>query len=166
MSGIQDDRHSMNSKAVTLQSGEGKSLWVLGDLYTIKLAGDETGGSFAMLEARVQPQNEPPPHVHLREDETFYILEGEFTFLHGDHKFTAISGSVVHIPKGTLHTFKNVGTSWGRFVVVITPAGFEELFEQIGEPVTDQSSPPPFNLEVVERLLELAPKYYLEVKLR
>ncbi len=164
MSDTQNDLQGIN-KGVTLGSGEGKSLWVLGDLYTFKLKGYETGGSFSMLEARVQPQNGPPPHVHLREDETFYILEGEFTFLHGDSAFTAVSGSVVHIPKGVLHTFKNVGTTWGGFIVIITPAGFEELFEEIGEPAIDLSSPPPFNLEVVERLLTLAPKYNLEVKL-
>lgn len=164
MSDIQDDLQSID-KGITLQSGEGKSFWVLGDLYILKLKGHETGGSFAMLEVRVQPQNGPPPHVHLREDETFYVLDGEFTFLHGDSTFTAISGSVVHIPKGVLHTFKNVGTTWGRFVVIINPAGFEKLFEEIGESVTDQPSPPLFNSEVVEKLLALAPKYHLEIKL-
>ena len=71
----------------------------------------------------------------------------------------------MYIPKGTVHTFKNVGTSRGRFLVIITPAGFEKFFEKIGEPVTDKTSPPPFNPETVKKLLALAPNFHLEVKL-
>ncbi len=153
-----------NVSGITLQPGMGKSLWVLGDLYTFKVVGEETGGAFAVLEVQVELQNGPPPHIHHREDETFYVLEGEFSFLHGDIKFTATAGSFVYIPRGTLHTFKNIGTSQGRFLVIITPAGFEKFFEEIGEPAIDKSSPPPFNPATVEKLLTLAPKYHLEVR--
>src|SRR3990170_3839838 len=152
-------------QGIKLQPGEGKSLWVLGDLYTFKVVGEDTGGSFALIEVQVQPENGPPPHIHHREDETFYVLEGEVSFLHGDITFTATAGSFVYIPKGTLHTFKNIGTSQGRFLAIITPAGFEKFFEEIGEPVTDETSPPPFNQATVEKLLTIAPKYHLEVRL-
>ncbi len=154
-----------SEQGITLKPGKGKSLWVLGDLYTFKVVGEDTGGSFALIEGQVQPENGPPPHIHHREDETFYVLEGEFSFLHGDITFTATAGSFVYIPKGTLHTFKNIGTSQGRFLVVITPAGFEKFFEEIGEPAIDKSSPPPFNQATVEKLLTIAPKYHLEVRL-
>ncbi|MGH7800590.1 MAG: quercetin 2,3-dioxygenase [Thermodesulfobacteriota bacterium] len=153
-----------NLSGITLQTGIGKSLWVLGDLYTFKVMGEETGGAFAVLEVQVQPQNGPPPHIHHREDETFYVLEAEFSFLHSDITFTATAGSFVYIPKGTLHTFKNIGTSQGRFLAIITPAGFEKFFEEIGEPAIDKSSPPPFNPAIVEKLFALAPKYHLEVR--
>lgn len=153
-----------DSRGITLLPGEGKSLWVLGDLYTLKVVGEETGNSFAMPEVQVQPQNGPPPHIHHREDETFFVLEGQFSFLHGNSTFKTTTGSFVHIPKGTLHTFKNVGKTPGRFLVVITPAGFEKFFEEIGEPVIDKFSPPPFNPATVEKLLVIAPRYHLEVK--
>lgn len=152
-------------QGVTLKPGEGKSFWVLGDLCTFKVVGEDTGGSFSLIEGQVQSENGPPPHIHHREDETFYVLEGEFSFLHGDITFTATAGSFVYIPKGTLHTFKNIGTSQGRFLAIITPAGFEKFFEEIGEPAIDKSSPPPFNPATVEKLLALAPKYHLEVKI-
>ena len=154
-----------SEQGIKLQPGEGKSLWVLGDLYTFKVVGEDTGGSFSLIEGQVQSENGPPPHIHHREDETFYVLEGEFSFLHGDITFTATAGSFVYIPKGTLHTFKNIGTSQGRFLAIITPAGFEKFFEEIGEPAIDKSSPPPFNPATVEKLLALAPKYHLEVKI-
>jgi quercetin dioxygenase-like cupin family protein len=159
-----DDSEGREVKAITLQPGEGKSFWVLGDLYTFKVTGKNTNRSFAVLDVKVQPQNGPPPHIHHREDETFWITEGEFLFLHGDRTFRATAGSFVHIPKGTLHTFKNVGTSWGTFVVVITPGGFEELFEEIGEPAKEKSTPPPFDPAIIEKLLSLAPRYHLEIK--
>jgi mannose-6-phosphate isomerase-like protein (cupin superfamily) len=149
---------------IAFLSGEGKSFWVLGDLYTFKVASENTNGTHAVIEVLSQPQNGPPPHIHHREDEAVYVLDGEFSFLHGDRTFTATTGSFVYIPKGTLHTFKNIGTVPGRFLVVITPAGFEKLFEEIGEPAIDKSSPPPFNPATVEKLLALAPKYHLEVK--
>jgi quercetin dioxygenase-like cupin family protein len=125
--------------------------------------GEETGGSFAVVEVEVQPQNGPPPHLRRREDETFYVLDGEFSFLHGERTFVATTGSFVHIPMGTIHTFKNVGKRIGRFLVVLTPAGFERFFEEAGEPFVDKSTPPPVSQKAVERLLALAPKYHLEI---
>jgi quercetin dioxygenase-like cupin family protein len=150
---------------ISLEPDEGKSLWVLGDLYTFKVAGGETGESLAVIEVQVQPQNGPPPHIHHREDETFYVLYGQFSFLLGDQTFEATIGSFVYIPRGTLHTFKNKGVSPGRLLVVITPAGFERFFEEIGEPATGKSSPPPFNPATVEKLMALALKYNLEVRM-
>lgn len=150
---------------ITLQSGRGKSLWVLGDLYTFKVVGEDTGGSFALLELKVQPQNGPPPHIHHREDEAFYVLKGEFSFLCGDRSTRVAAGSFVYVPKGTLHTFENVGTEPGQLLVVITPAGLEKLFEEVGQPATGKSSPPPPDPATVEKLLALAPTYHLEVRL-
>ena len=165
MSSIRDNSGIRNDKKITLRPGEGKSYWLLGDLYTFKATGDDTGGAFAMVEAQVQPQNGPPPHMHRREDETFYVLEGEFSFLHGDAAFSAGPGSFIYIPKGTLHTYKNVSGAIGRLVFLLTPAGFEKFFEEVGGPAKDKTTPPPFDPATVEKLLKLAPKYHLEVRL-
>ncbi|MBI2486598.1 MAG: quercetin 2,3-dioxygenase [Deltaproteobacteria bacterium] len=153
----------MTTSQIINQPGGDKSFWVLGDLYAFKVVGEETNGNYSVVEILAQQQNGPPPHIHHREDEGFYVLDGEFSFLYIDRTFTATAGSFVHIPKGTLHTFNNVGTAPGRVLVIITPAGLEKLFEEIGEPVTDMSSPPPFNPATIEKLLVLAPKYQLEI---
>jgi quercetin dioxygenase-like cupin family protein len=159
----QDIGKSSKTRAIVLKPGEGRSYWVLGDLYTFKVVRDDTRGSLAMVEVEVQPENGPPPHIHHREDETFYVLDGDFSFLHGEHTYMATGGSFVHIPMGTIHTFKNVGETIGRLLVAITPAGFERFFEEVGEPCVDRSAPPPVSKEAVQRLLALAPKYHLEV---
>lgn len=69
---------------ILLNQGEGESLWVLGDLYTFKATGKQTNGDYIVIEQIIQPQNGPPPHIHHREDEAFYVLEGRFSFLCAD----------------------------------------------------------------------------------
>ena len=61
-----------------LRPKEGRAVWVVGDHYTVKASGEDTGGGFALIEVLVPSQSGPPPHIHRREDEAFYVLEGEF----------------------------------------------------------------------------------------
>lgn len=151
--------------AVILNSGEGKSFWVLGDLYTFKATGAETNGAFTTIDQVIQPQNGPPPHVHKREDEAFYVLEGKFSFLCGDKHQEVESGSFVYVPKGTLHTFKNIGDKPGRLLVTISPAGLEDFFYDIGTAAAGTTTPPPFDPAVLDKGLRLAESYNMEVKI-
>jgi quercetin dioxygenase-like cupin family protein len=141
-------------------AGAGDSYWVGGDFLTIKVAGKETQGAFSVVESVALPQGGPPPHVHTREDETFYVLEGTFEFLAGDRTITATAGSVVYGPRGIPHTFKNVGATNGRLLVVATPAGFEEFVAEVGTPAADASvPPPPPGPDALERLVRVAGKH-------
>lgn len=140
---------------------ETTSLWVLGDLYTFKLTGEQTNGSLAVIEAIIQPDSAPPPHIHHNEDESFYVLEGAFSFLYGNQTINANKGSFVHVQKGTVHTFKNVGSLPGRLLTMISPAGLEQFFMEIGSPVT--GSAPDFDPAIIEKIMRLAPLYHMEV---
>lgn len=142
--------------------GEGESLWVVGELLTLKVVGTDTSGAFAVLEEITPPQGGPPPHMHSREDETFYVLEGELEFRVSDRTILATAGSVIYGPRGILHTFKNVGTTPSRILVLVTPAGLEKMFEELGEPVTDPSSPPEGPPDI-ERLMAVNRKYGVEI---
>ena len=142
--------------------GEGESLWVVGELLTLKVVGTDTSGAFAVLEEITPPQGGPPPHMHSREDETFYVLEGELEFRVSDRTLLATAGSVIYGPRGILHTFKNVGTTPSRILVLVTPAGLEKMFEELGEPVTDPSSPPEGPPDI-ERLMAVNRKYGVEI---
>jgi mannose-6-phosphate isomerase-like protein (cupin superfamily) len=149
----------MNTHEVALTKGEGRAIWLLGDLYTFKL----TGEALSVTELTVFPQNGPPPHIHQREDESFWVLEGEFSVLLGERTLTAGQGAFVHIPKGMLHTYKNVGSTPGRMIVLLTPGGFERLWAELGEPATQRTTPPPVDAGVIEKLIALAPTYHLQI---
>ena len=148
-----------------LHAGQGKSFWVLGDLYTFKVTGKETNGSFTVIDQVIQPQGGPPPHIHHKEDEAFYVLEGKFAFLCGENQSVFEAGSFVYVPKGTLHTFKNIDSKQGRLLVTITPAGLEEFFYAIGTPAVDLRNPPAFDPGVIEKLMRLAENYQMDIKL-
>ncbi len=88
-----------------LPPGEGESAWLVGDLIEVKLASEDTGGAYSMVEETSPPQGGPPPHIHHNVDEALYVLEGEVEVLLGDRITRARAGSLAYVPKGTLHTF-------------------------------------------------------------
>jgi len=146
-------------QAVHIAVGEGKMLWVADELMTFKVSSEDTGGMYALTDSVVPPQGEAPLHVYHREDEAFWVLEGELEILVGEDTFRASAGSFVRLPKGVRHTYKNVGMRPARVLALIVPAGLEKFFEEVGKPATDPSSPPPFEEEDIERLLAVAPRY-------
>jgi mannose-6-phosphate isomerase-like protein (cupin superfamily) len=149
--------------ATQVASGEGKTLWVLGDLYEFKATGEDTGGMFALWETTIPPGNPgPPPHIHHNEDEVFYLLEGELELMVEGRASVVGAGTFVYIPKGTLHTYRNAGTRPARFLGMVAPSGFEGFFEEVGEPARHGSSPPAEPPDV-EKIMATAPKYGLEI---
>jgi len=153
-----------NERGVTLvPPGEGKKLWVTDELMTLKASGEDTGGAYSLADSMVPPQGGPPPHIHHREDEAFWVLEGELEVSVGENRFRAGTGSFVHLPRGVLHSYQNVGTAPARFLTLMVPAGLERFFEEVGKPGTDLSSQPPFEEEDIDRLLAVAPNYGVEI---
>lgn len=153
------------NNAILLNNGEGNSYWVLGDKYTFKVTGKDTNGAFTVMDQIIQPQGGPPPHIHHREDEAFFILEGRFSFLNGDKQTVFEAGSFVYTPKGTLHTFKNIDDKPGRLLVTVTPAGLEDFFYAVGTPADDTGNPPAFDPSVIEKIMQLSKKYEMDVML-
>ena len=150
-----------------LPSGEGKSFWIANNEFaTIKTTGTDTGGNFALIDVVGLPGSGPPPHIHHRVDEAYCLLEGELEVLDGKRTFTANAGSVFHIPKGTLHAWRNATAKPARTLLFITPAGFEGFFEEAGVSGDDLSSPPaPPTPEGLQRMLGLGHKYQTEYPL-
>ena len=110
-------------KGVThVPAGEGKeTVWMVGtDLSTFKATGEDTDGAYALFDSLILPQGGPPPHIHHREDEAWYVLEGEFEFLNNDHCVKASAGSFVYAPKESLHALKCVGEEPGRLLTLVT----------------------------------------------
>jgi quercetin dioxygenase-like cupin family protein len=149
-----------------LRAGEGRSVWVVGDRYTVKAGGEDTGGAYALIEAMVPPGGGPPPHIHHREDEAFYILEGEVSIHVDGRDITAGVGSWITLARGSLHHFKNVGDRPARMLIVVTPSGLEQYFLEVGRAAQDgDGDTVPSTYEDIERLLAFAPRYGLELRL-
>ena len=146
-------------------SGTGRAFWGPGDHYTFLVTGEDTGGAYFVMEALVPSGGGPPPHIHTREDETFYVLEGQVEFLLGEETTVAGPGDFVNIPRGTVHRFQNTGTETARIVLTFTPAGIEHWFEETLERAPNDALPEdvPDNIdEVAARYVEAAPRHGLE----
>jgi mannose-6-phosphate isomerase-like protein (cupin superfamily) len=91
---------------------------------------DRTGGALGLFRQTVAPKSGRPVHIHRAEDEFFYVVSGEFSFKLGDRIVSAPARSIIFVPRGTAHTFKNVGTEPGVLLVGVTPGGLEKMFAE------------------------------------
>jgi quercetin dioxygenase-like cupin family protein len=103
------------------------SKWYMGMLMTNLAESKDTNGAFFLMQATAAPGTEPPPHVHTREDELFYALEGEFDMYVGKEAFKVETGESVFCPRLKPHGFA-VRSSRGRALILVTPGGLEEVF--------------------------------------
>ena len=141
----------------------GPAYWGPGDQITFLITGEETGGAFFMAEVLVPPGGGPPPHIHRREEETFYVQQGTLTIQVGGETLLASPGDFVYLPRGIVHCFKNTGSVDAKFLMVVTPAGLENFFEEAFYPAEHCSAgPPKINEAMLNRLLTAAARHGLE----
>jgi quercetin dioxygenase-like cupin family protein len=154
----------VGQSAVFTGRGEGQSYWVWGDLYTLKVTGEASGGSYAALECEVGPGSSTPLHIHHAEDKALYVIEGEMRVRTGESEAVLGPGGFVFIPRGTVHALKNESGVKARCLIALTPAGFERYFAAIGVEVSyEQALPPEETPASLARAARLAPHYHLEV---
>ena len=155
---------TMTHPPILRKPTEGQTITVVGDIYRFLATGDETDGKYAMFDAIVPPGGGPPPHIHSREEESFLILDGEITFTVGDKQIVATTGTFANMPVGSLHSFKNSTDKPARMIITVAPAGLENMFLEVGQPAKLGDTPPPPSKEDIEKLLVVAPRYGVEIK--
>jgi quercetin dioxygenase-like cupin family protein len=144
-------------------AGTGKAYRSPIDEIRFLITGEQTGGAFFMAEVSIVPGGGNPPHIHHREEECFYLQEGELTIQVGGKTQTASAGDFIRLPRGVAHSFENTGNVEARVLLVTAPAGLEKFFEEAFYPVEDRSAAmPPMTGEFMARVLEAAPKVGLE----
>lgn len=131
--------------------GEGRVLLVLGEAITVKIGGEQTGGRYAVFEEVSPVGGGPPLHVHRHDDEVFYVLEGELEFQLGAQRFPAKAGTSAFFPKTIAHTFRNIGPTPSKVLVMVLPARLVRFFEEVDA----LAKPTP------ERVMELGRNYDL-----
>ena len=118
------------SGGIILRPGEGRMIPGT-DAITLIATSEQTGGSIGVFEDITPPGDGPPRHVHYGSDELFYVLEGEFLFLVGERQESVSTGTYVFAPRGTVHTYKVIGTQRGRLLSAFIPGGPEGAFEEL-----------------------------------
>jgi quercetin dioxygenase-like cupin family protein len=142
-----------SNRVAFVPANTGEGYWVMGALFTYLVTGEESGGSYFTLIVDIGPGLGPPPHIHHLEDEQFYVLEGQLTYVVGDRTFQVSAGDFIHIPRGTVHSFTN-GPKRSRLLATFAPAGIEGFFRAVGERVDDRlKSPPPVTEAVIARFV-------------
>lgn len=140
---------------------------LVGDIYTILLTGEQTNGKYCLIDMRIPPGGGPPPHRHDFE-EMFTVLEGQIQVTFRGQEITVRAGETVNIPANAPHFFRNVSDHPARMHCMCTPAGQEEYFLRVADPVSSATtSPPKFSeAELAERgkkAADLAAQYHTEL---
>lgn len=159
------------NRALTIASlGKDQALphiGLVGDTYTITVAGEETNGRFCVIDMHIPPGGGPPPHRHDFE-ETFILLQGEMEVTFRGKKSVVRTGDTVNIPSNAPHQFHNATSEPVRLICICSPAGQEKFFMEVGTPVATRTTPAPRLNEkeqaaFVENVKILAPKYRTEL---
>jgi mannose-6-phosphate isomerase-like protein (cupin superfamily) len=152
----------MTDRMVARATGTGPATWALGGLFERLVGGDETGG---LIDASIvtQPAGTAPPlHVHTREAEAWYLLEGTLTYQAGDERVDLAPGGFIYLPQGVPHAFRT--RSAVRYLALTLPGGVMEMYDEVGTPARQRRLPDGgVTGEEIARWMAAAPRYGLQV---
>lgn len=136
-----------------------------GTTMLVRATGAQTGNTLAVVEFLFSPGSGFPMHIHHREDETLYILEGTLIVVCGERRFEANPGTFVYGPRGIPHGFRVAGNEPARFLESFLPAGLEQLFLETGQPITDPTKPPTEEAAKpsMKAMLDLMATYHIDI---
>ncbi|HEY5628191.1 MAG TPA: cupin domain-containing protein [Candidatus Limnocylindrales bacterium] len=149
-------------RPILIRPGEGRSVWSLGGRFTVKLDDAGSAGRFSVVEALAVRATEPPTHIHHREDEAWYVLDGHMTFHVDGQAYPAPTGSFVLAPQGLPHTF-TVDVEPTRVLVFAAPSGFEHFALELGVTATSDAAPAGLAMPEPSVLEQVGGRYGIEV---
>jgi mannose-6-phosphate isomerase-like protein (cupin superfamily) len=149
------------------QDQELPHIGLVGDTYTILVGGDDTAGRYTLIDMHVPPGGGPPPHRHDFE-EMFSVLDGAIAVTFRGETLTVRAGETVNVPANAPHAFRNLGEAPARLLCVCAPAGQDEFFTLVGQPVDTRTAPPaPLDeaaqADIRSRAVSLAPRFRTEL---
>ena len=153
---------STDNTIIAVTAEEGPSISMVGDTYRIIVKGEQTNDAYALIDMLIPPGGGPPPHSHVTFQESFYILDGQIEVITKEKKYIATKGSYVNIPfYGPVHKFINKTDKNAHILCLLTPAGMEKMFEEIGKPVAANTFLPPSQMtpEELKQIQSIAEKY-------
>jgi mannose-6-phosphate isomerase-like protein (cupin superfamily) len=132
-----------DARCIVHGPGEGEAVFIPdGRQFLFKTVSTDTRGAYSLGEFVLPPAGAALPHIHWENEEAFYVLDGEFTVGVGEQSVIARTGSFILVPRGTVHSLHNTGTTPGKLLFVISPAGMERMFVEIGQILSARDRPP------------------------
>ena len=150
------------SKIIHVPPGGGHSFWVFGDVDDIKTEAKDTNGEMTFVETTVPPHSGPPLHIHTRESESIYVLDGRIRVIANGLDFHLEPGGFVYMPKNSIHRFENAADEESRILLILLPAGIEGYFKELGTPKVE-GVPSPGPKAKIELLPDAAEKYGIKI---
>jgi quercetin dioxygenase-like cupin family protein len=144
------------------EAGEGEATWFLNSRMVVRARADATGGAYGLVESWIPAGFSPPLHVHRREDESFFVLEGRVRFRCADDEIVGGPGTYVFLPRDVPHTFVVEGDETAHLLTLLTPGGGEGFFLDAGREPEGPGLPPPGPPDI-ERLARVAAQYGSEI---
>jgi quercetin dioxygenase-like cupin family protein len=148
--------HTTPVRSNVVAAGEGRTpapLNIVGEETLVKVSSEDSDGTLAFFHLVAPPMSGPPRHVHSREDELFYVLEGELVFELDGERHTVRAGDTVYLRRGVVHTYQNFTTSDARLLITTTPGNFCNLFIEMS------AATPPGTMPSFELIDTIATKY-------
>ena len=154
----------MTDRMIARAAGSGPATWAMGGLFERVAGGAETGGLLDASLVTQPPGIAPPLHVHTREAEAWYLLEGTLTYQAGDERVDLEPGGFIYLPQGLPHGFRTTGTAPVRYLALALPGGVLGLYDEVGTPTAERRLPDGgVTGEDVARWLAAAPRYGLQI---
>jgi quercetin dioxygenase-like cupin family protein len=154
---------SLTNDGYLFRAREDERIWIVGDTMTIKASANTTGGNLTLMEIESAPGAGPPPHVHIREDEALYVVDGEFEILIGERSQSCGPGAFAFIPRGTVHRFACTSQTTGRILALFTPGGIDGFFREAGRPASDDGPAPAVDEDEISRTNAAGERYGLKI---
>ena len=158
-----DDGHLEIKLSVPCTLGTGTKYVFLGVPMVIRLSGKQTGGQFTLIEGTMPPGGDGGLHVHMQEDESMYLLEGELDVTIGDESFIRHACESYFAPRGVPHRIRNRSSAPARSLVIHNPAGFDEFVRQAGIPQVAWIPGASASPEQLEHIVEVAASFGIKL---
>jgi quercetin dioxygenase-like cupin family protein len=126
---------------------------IVGEETLVKVSAEDSEGTLSFFHLVAPPMSGPPRHVHTREDELFYVLEGELVFELDGERHTVGAGDTVYLHRGVVHAYQNFTTSDARLLIATTPGGFSDFFVELS------AATPLGGLPAPDRVAAIGAKY-------
>ncbi|MEO6002062.1 MAG: cupin domain-containing protein [Opitutus sp.] len=152
----------MNQSIVATNRNESQPLSFFNGLTFVRNTAAQTGGAFGLIEQLAPVGDGSPYHIHRNEDETFYVLEGEVEFLSEGTRFVGRAGASVFLPRNVPHGFRVVGASPARYLILVTPGGFEGFVAELAQPMGEAKIPEPTAPDM-PRVMKAAGQFGIEI---